>query len=260
MHLLMTVCVSYAFKRSLRKEHAWSLKVRVNTCVYVYSCVCMRVFVSMCVCTCASVRVCVWCVYVCIMCVCECVCILTNSRWHTFVSTSLRKHSQSIGSWLGPTVLFRLHREMHRALSLLPRNKKNGEGKQKPEKSRKWEHLTLCHTSRTWVQVFHTELISFLTHRPAAYDGLGDLYGGEHFACVVDTKHAVAQYLRMFVCVCVCVCVCMCVCACVCVCVCARVCVCVCACVRVLAWFCVCLCAACVCLSVRLCLYVCVCA
>jgi hypothetical protein len=58
------------------------------------------------------------------------------------------------------TVLFRLHREMHRALSLLPRNKKkNGEGKQKPEKSRKWEHLTLCYTSRTWVQVFHTELI-----------------------------------------------------------------------------------------------------
>ena len=43
-----------------------------------------------------------------------------------------------------------------------PRNKKNGEEKQKPEKSRKWEHLTLCYTSRTWVQVFHTELISFL--------------------------------------------------------------------------------------------------
>ena len=43
-----------------------------------------------------------------------------------------------------------------------PRNKKNGEGKQKPEKSRKWEHLTLCYTSRTWVQVFHTELISSL--------------------------------------------------------------------------------------------------
>ena len=42
-----------------------------------------------------------------------------------------------------------------------PRNKKNGEGKQKLEKSRKWEHLTLCYTSRTWVQVFHTELISF---------------------------------------------------------------------------------------------------
>ena len=66
------------------------------------------------------------------------------------------------------TVLFCLHREMHRALSLLPRrtqqlrdrNKKNGEGKQKLEKSRKWEHLTLCYTSRTWVQVFHTELIS----------------------------------------------------------------------------------------------------
>ena len=38
-------------------------------------------------------------------------------------------------------------------------NKKNGEGKQKPEKSRKWEHHTLCYTSRTWVQVFHTELI-----------------------------------------------------------------------------------------------------
>ena len=41
-----------------------------------------------------------------------------------------------------------------------PRNKKKGEGKQKREKSRKWEQLTLCYTSRTWVQVFHTELIS----------------------------------------------------------------------------------------------------
>jgi hypothetical protein len=28
-------------------------------------------------------------------------------------------------------VLFRLHRKMHRALSVLPRNKKNEEGKQK---------------------------------------------------------------------------------------------------------------------------------
>jgi hypothetical protein len=41
-----------------------------------------------------------------------------------------------------------------------PRNKKNGEGKQKPGKTRKWGHLTLCYPSRTWVQVFHTELIS----------------------------------------------------------------------------------------------------
>ena len=60
------------------------------------------------------------------------------------------------------------------------RNKKNGEGKQKPEKSRKWEHLTLCYTSRTWVQVFHTELISFLIwglkSAPMYRDGQNHIY------------------------------------------------------------------------------------
>ena len=41
-------------------------------------------------------------------------------------------------SYFVNAVLFRLHREMHRALSLLPRYKKNGEGKQKLEKTRNW--------------------------------------------------------------------------------------------------------------------------
>ena len=62
-----------------------------------------------------------------------------------------------------------------RCIGLWPRNKRNKkikrikrrEGKQKPEKSRKWEHLTLCYTSRTWVQVFHTELISSIPYAHA---------------------------------------------------------------------------------------------
>ena len=45
-----------------------------------------------------------------------------------------------------------------------PRNKNNGEGKQKLEITRKWGHLTLCYTTRTWVQVFYTELISCLVY------------------------------------------------------------------------------------------------
>ena len=57
-----------------------------------------------------------------------------------------------------PLVLFRLHREMHRDPSLLPRITQQ---LRETGKSRNWEHLTLCYTWRTWVQVFHTELIGF---------------------------------------------------------------------------------------------------
>jgi len=72
------------------------------------------------------------------VCVCVCVCYSLLLLQHQAELLLLTKHYAAASNVAQVSVvLFCLHREMHRALSLLPRNKKNGEGKQKPEKSRK---------------------------------------------------------------------------------------------------------------------------